>query len=307
MNRVYENIIQKIEKLTSPQIQKLTKQVIDILLKEKKKGKGKLKNKISDIKEKETFTDNNIIFLPSDKKAIFIGDLHGDFKALCSILEKIKGDEYLIFLGDYTDRGDAQIKVLNSVLMLKRDYPDKVFLLRGNHESEEMNEIYGFIQILQQKFPKEYQQIYKEYIKLYETLPSVLITENKIIAVHGGIPNKPISRLLDLNSDQEKINQVCWNDPNSEISGFAQNLRGGDTRTFGKDVFENFMKAVGANIMITGHRYLKKGYKFLFDDKFITIFSSFHSDYVKNPKYLQIDLQKPILKIKKNMIKNINF
>ncbi len=302
---MYKNIIQMGAK-NPKDISQLIQKVIDILQEEKNKGKGKLKNKISKIKEKETFTDDNIIFLPCGKKAVFVGDLHGDFKALCYILKKLKGDEYLVFLGDYTDRGNNQIEVINTVLNLKKEYPDKVFLLRGNHESEEMNEFYGFIQILKQKFLNDYTGIYQKYIEFYEILPSVLITENKIIATHGGIPNKPVEGLLDLNSDQEKIYQTRWNDPDEKISGFAPNIRGGDTKIFGQDVFEDFIKKVGANIMITSHRYMPEGFQLFFDKKFITVFSSWYFDHVKNPRYLSIDLNKPIAKIKQNMIKNIN-
>ena len=40
------------------------------------------------------------------------------------------------FLGDYTDRGDFNLQVLSSVLLLSAKNPGKVFLLRGNHESD---------------------------------------------------------------------------------------------------------------------------------------------------------------------------
>lgn len=301
---MYKDIIQ-LNMKNPKEIIKLTQKVIDILKKEKGKGKGKLKNKISKIKEKEIFTDNNIIFLTGSRKAIFIGDLHGDFKALCSILKKIKKDEYLVFLGDYTDRGENQIEVINTALKLKEEYPDKVFLLRGNHESIEMNEFYGFTQVLQQKFPDDYQDIYQKYLEFYKVLPSVLITENKIIATHGGIPHKPASGLLDLNSDWEKLYQIRWNDPSPSISGFAPNIRGEGTKIFGQDTFENFLKDTGANVIITSHRYMPEGYQLLFDDKFITIFSSWYFGHVETPRYLSTDLNKPIAKIKKNMIKNI--
>jgi protein phosphatase len=301
---MYEDIIQL--NIKSPEeIKQLTQKVIEILKEEKKRGGGKLKNKIPEIKEKEIFTDFNIIFLKGDRKAIFVGDLHGDFKALCSILEKAKEDEYLIFLGDYVDRGENQIEVINTVLKLKKEYPEKVFLLKGNHESREINEIYGFIQVLQQEFPDDYQDIYQKYMDFYEVLPSVLITKNKIIATHGGIPHKPASGLLDLNSDSEKLYQIRWNDPSPSISGFAPNIRGEGTKIFGQDVFEDFIKATGANVMITSHRYIKEGYQLLFEDKFITIFSSWYFGYVKIPRFLSIDLNKPIIKIKPDIIKII--
>ena len=49
-----------------------------------------------------------------------------------------------IFLGDFVDRGHKSLEIMCLLLALKIQYPDRVYLIRGNHECDAMNELYGF-------------------------------------------------------------------------------------------------------------------------------------------------------------------
>ncbi|GET92343.1 serine/threonine protein phosphatase-like protein [Leishmania tarentolae] len=49
-----------------------------------------------------------------------------------------------VFLGDYVDRGPRGLEVIVLLLALKVEYPQHVFLLRGNHEEARTNRLYGF-------------------------------------------------------------------------------------------------------------------------------------------------------------------
>lgn len=71
---------------------------------------------------------------------IIIGDIHGQYfdflKVLSQLGNSIINDrikDYILFLGDYVDRGANSIEVMTIIMALKVNNPKNVILLRGNH------------------------------------------------------------------------------------------------------------------------------------------------------------------------------
>lgn len=91
-----------------------------------------------------------------DKSKIFVrADLHGDLKSLMENLKtaqeqglldanfKCKEGVQLVFLGDYEDRGDYTMQVLQLLMSIRLENPGQVTLIRGNHEDTQINSPWG--------------------------------------------------------------------------------------------------------------------------------------------------------------------
>ncbi|ESS65124.1 serine/threonine protein phosphatase [Trypanosoma cruzi Dm28c] len=105
---------------------------------------------------------------------IVVGDIHGQWRDLVdSIIAaggsldvgnhtsthpeeddmEVVGRRNYLFLGDYVDRGPHSLHCLALLFASKLLAPDRVFLIRGNHESSETNRKYGFLQECLDQYP----------------------------------------------------------------------------------------------------------------------------------------------------------
>lgn len=131
---------------------------------------------------------------------VFHGDLHGDIHSLIAWVQwlnangylrdftLIRPNVYLVFLGDYTDRGVYGMEVLYTILRLKVENADRVVLVRGNHEDVNLAARYGFIAEGRGKYGREFDG--KSILRMYDFLPLALYLgceQNALQCNHGGM------------------------------------------------------------------------------------------------------------------------
>ena len=230
----------------------------------------------------EIFKKEQVVEKRDSNCVVFIGDIHGDltaWKAVKKALSEING--LYVFLGDYVDRGDNSLEILTEILELKRSDPYRYVLLRGNHETKEINAYYGFLSELQRKFLSNYEMIYEKFNEMFSQMPiAITINNSKILCLHGGIPiqAKSINELRKISRGQILIKdplllQVLWNDPDDSIQDYSPSPRGPGIYLFGWRIFSIFMRNSGSEYLIRGHTFLPAGFHYFFNGKLLSIFS----------------------------------
>ena len=209
------------------------------------------------------------------------GDIHGQFIDLMKFLE-LGGDpskNSYLFMGDYVDRGCNSVCTLTMLLALKCRYPKNIFLLRGNHETRDISQLYGFFEECLQFYNQE---LWYRFNDVFCYLPIAAVISERIFCVHGGLSKDMTS--LDMIKDLQRpleipeegfITDLLWADPMPGIEGYVGSDRG-TSFTFGANVARDFLAHYDFDIICRAHQVVNNGYEFPFfpDKSVVTVFSA---------------------------------
>lgn len=239
----------------------------------------------------------------------FVADLHGDLDSLHQTLSVTqfhsKDAVMLCFLGDYGDRGPDTMGVLLEVLDLKVHHPERIILLRGNHEhlrplNAAGKEVTpgsvperwgqgsadsGYVEGLNDPriFPLDPGDRWRPHWllrDLFEGLPVVVLFDDGLVAVHGGvIPRFPseepckgsldpavqerltIAGLFDLRKPQVRQFMTWSRSEYKDEVCFVWLGAQPPNQCFDFGDLASFFKRTGAQRMVRGHDHPGAGFR----------------------------------------------
>ncbi|WP_321495581.1 metallophosphoesterase [uncultured Desulfobacter sp.] len=199
-------------------------------------------------------SDGRWLKIPGNKgKCVILSDLHNDRDTLNIVVDRFLTNAEgvkIIFCGDYVDRSPSSWLInptatIDSLLKLKIQYPDRIFLLMGNHDLNPSKH---------KKFmPCEFwcslsKQDSHFYTEILESLPIVASTENGVIMTHAVLPSSP-AFFDDFNLTGIALQELLWSDYSERQPANIRAVQ--KQKSYGD--FKRSMDAFKCNVLIKGH------------------------------------------------------
>ncbi|KAK3169377.1 hypothetical protein OEA41_008760 [Lepraria neglecta] len=215
-------------------------------------------------------------------KLTVCGDTHGQFFDLMELF-RLNGfpteSHYYLFNGDFVDRGSWSTEIALLLYAYKWLHPSAFFLNRGNHETDDMNRVYGFEGECKAKYSEK---VFKLFSESFSALPLATLIGKKYFTLHGGLFSDDKTTLDDvrkLNRHQQRqpgqqglMMEMLWTDPQT-VPGRGPSKRGVGLQ-FGPDVTKRFCENNGLEAVIRSHEVRMEGYEVEHDGRCITVFSA---------------------------------
>ncbi|KYN16621.1 Serine/threonine-protein phosphatase 4 catalytic subunit [Trachymyrmex cornetzi] len=239
-----------------------------------------------------------------------------DLKELFKVGGDVPETNYL-FMGDFVDRGFYSVETFLLLLALKQNtgcffilyecmnfnlsvylnknylrgikskiadryaiivrYPDRITLIRGNHESRQITQVYGFYDECLRKYGSI--TVWRYCTEIFDYLSLSAIIDGKIFCVHGGlspsIQTLDQIRTIDRKQEVPHDGPMCdllWSDP-EDTQGWGVSPRGAGY-LFGSDVVAQFNSANDIDMICRAHQLVMEGYKWHFNETVLTVWSA---------------------------------
>uniref|UniRef100_A0AC35EZV5 Serine/threonine-protein phosphatase n=1 Tax=Panagrolaimus sp. PS1159 TaxID=55785 RepID=A0AC35EZV5_9BILA len=238
---------------------------------------------------------------------IICGDIHGQFNDLINtflLLGRPPTERYL-FLGDYVDRGGMSLECIILLMCYKIQYPNSIYLLRGNHECARVCVAYGFADEIKDVFPEEHTEIlWGLFQRAFNQMPIAALIDTKILCMHGGL--SPVMETLEDIKDKKKplrnpfkgvVNDMLWADPDVGTPFWRVSARGsgfvfgdkadpdvgtpfwrvsarGSGFVFGDKVISETCRRLNIDLIVRAHQLCVDGFWVFAERQLVTIFSA---------------------------------
>jgi serine/threonine-protein phosphatase 4 catalytic subunit len=129
-------------------------------------------------------------------------------------------------------------------------------LIRGNHESRQITQVYGFYDECLRKYGSV--NVWRYCTEIFDYLPLAAIIDEKVFCVHGGLSPSINTldeiKVIDRKQEVPHDGAMCdlmWSDPD-DIHGWSMSPRGAGY-LFGSDIVEQFNRANGVELIARAH------------------------------------------------------
>ncbi|KAI1005078.1 Serine/threonine-protein phosphatase T [Podosphaera aphanis] len=222
------------------------------------------------------------IEIPQETRLTICGDTHGQFFDLMELF-RLNGfpteQHQYLFNGDFVDRGSWSTEIALLLYAYKWLRPTSFFINRGNHETDDMNRVYGFEGECKAKYNE---RTFKLFSESFSALPLATLVGKKFLVLHGGLFSDDKITLDDirkLNRHNQRqpgqsglMMEMLWTDPQTE-KGRGPSKRGVGMQ-FGPDITKSFCEKNGLEAIIRSHEVRMEGYEKEHDGRCITVFSA---------------------------------
>ncbi|MDE1820620.1 MAG: serine/threonine protein phosphatase [Euryarchaeota archaeon] len=216
-------------------------------------------------------------------RALVFGDTHSDWPTVEALSREAMTPQgpltHLVGLGDYVDRTLPELphgSVVNALflLSLRLCHPDRVVLLRGNHETQHL------IPILRPEAVDESDELWgresgvgRRIEQAFDRLPLMATTESGGYLAHAGFPRERNPKGWKTHLDARSLKlleEVVWND--LEVSSFSGG-RGLEISPISQAETLEFLSQAGCSVFLRGHDPTEAG-KARYDNRVLTLHTS---------------------------------
>eukprot|EP01086_Lenisia_limosa_P012171 TRINITY_DN3988_c0_g1_i1.p1 TRINITY_DN3988_c0_g1~~TRINITY_DN3988_c0_g1_i1.p1 ORF type:complete len:250 (-),score=52.02 TRINITY_DN3988_c0_g1_i1:110-859(-) len=189
-------------------------------------------------------------------------------------------DTNYIFMGDFVDRGYYSLETFSLLMAYKARYPTRITLLRGNHETRQITQIYGFYDECLRKYGNA--NCWRYCTMVFDMLNLAAVVDGRVFCVHGGLSPeiKTLDQIRTLTRNIEvpsegAFSDLMWSDPEDTagLTGWASSPRGAGW-LFGSAVTADFLRVNDLELICRAHQLVLKGYHYKFDESLVTVWSA---------------------------------
>jgi hypothetical protein len=236
--------------------------------------------------------------LGSPGTGVVFGDTHGDWRSTAGPVERFLEaplERRLIGLGDYVDRsppdcGEGSVANALWLLGLAAEYPQRVLLIQGNHETVRR------VPALPHDLPEEVDQLwgpdadrYERILGLLERGPLAALTGSGVYLAHGGFPRGPPDdwrARFDRPTD-DTIIDVTWSDIG------ASRIQRGLGAPITELELERFLKLADCRVFLRGHDPDVTG-RPVFHDRSLTLHTTRYYERYGGVVFALMPLDRPV-------------